>query len=165
MLDKLTRPLLLFDSVFKTMKNPKEDYNYQRDFLGLTNVGENEKEIFKPVTDIIGNDFVTIYNIKTSVYHQKVIQKVNYYIENRLWGLFSLALYDGFELSNDEFFKLCSIRVYLIISSRNEKKIVVVKSDVKHFEVLQLYKNLKVDIKMFQDRKKVYSIETGFISL
>jgi hypothetical protein len=159
-LDKILRLLSLFE------RPPKDDgYIYERDFLGIADYGKGVAEIFKPVTEKVNNDFERIYNIKTSLYHESVLTKVKYYVENRFWGLFSLALYDGFELSNDDYFEQDSIMVYLVVNTKKEKDIIVVKSQVKHFEVIAFYKKVNASIRNFKERKLVYSKEKGFTSL
>ena len=159
-IDKVLRLLSLF------ARSPKDDgYIYERDFLGIADYGKGEAEIFKPVTEKINNDFEEIYNVKTSLYNDSVIAKMKYYIENSFWGLLSLVLYDGYRLGNDDFFNQPSLIVYLIVNSKSEKHIVIVKSEVKSFEVLAFYKRVNVSIKKFKDRKLIYSKEKGFTSL
>lgn len=159
-LDKIIRLLSLFELP------PKDDgYIYERDFLGIADYGNGVAEIFKPVAEKVNDDFEKIYNIKTSLYHGSVLTKVKYYIENRFWGLFSLALYDGLELSNDDYFKQDSLMVYLIVNTKKEKNIIIVRSQVKHFEVIAFYNKINASIRIFKERKLVYSKEKGFTSL
>ena len=77
-IDKFLRVLLLFDFSFK-----KDDgYNYQRDFLGKEDYWKDLSEIFKPVTEIVNNDFDKIYSIKDTLYNEPVLSKIKYCIEN-----------------------------------------------------------------------------------
>lgn len=161
LLDKVLRLFFLFERP----KKRDDDYIYERDFLGVADYGKEEAEIFKPVTEKVDNDFEKIYNVKTSLYHDSVVAKLKYYIENGFWGLLSLVLYDGYKLGNDDFFNQPSLIVYLIVSSKSEKHIVIVKSEVKHFEVLAFYKGVDASIRNFKERKLVYSKEKGFTSL
>jgi hypothetical protein len=161
LLDKVLRLIFLFERP----KKIEDGYIYERDFLGITDYGKEEAEIFKPVTEKTNNDFDKIYNIKTSLYHISVINKLKYYIENGFWGLFSLVLYDDYSLDNDDFFKQPSIIVYLIIDSKNVRHIAIVESKVKHFELLAFYKEVDVSERSFKERKLVYSKQKGFISL
>lgn len=159
-LDKILQFLILFE------RPPKDDgYIYERDFLGIADYGKGIAEIFRPVIEKVNNDFEEIYNIKTSLYHESVITKIKYYVENRFWGLFSLLLYDGFRLSNDDYFEQDSIMVYLVINTKKEKNIIVVRSRIKHFEVVAYYKKVNSSIGNFKERKLVYSKEKGFVSL
>ena len=161
LLDKGLRLLLLFERP----KKGDDGYIYERDFLGVADYGKEKAQIFRPVTEKVDNDFDKIYNIKTSQYHDSVTTKLKYYIENGFWGLFSLVLYDGYKLGNEDFFNQPSLIVYLIVNSKDKKHIVIVKSTVKRFEMLALYKEVNVSIKSFKDHKLVYSKEKGFISL
>lgn len=160
-MDKVLRLLFLFERP----KKSNDNYIYERDFLGIADYGKEESEIFKPVTEKVDNDFDKIYNVKTSLYHSSVITKLKYYIENGFWGLFSLTLYDGYGLDNEDFFKKTSIIVYLVIDSKNEKHIAIVASKVKHFELLAFYKKVDTSIRNFKERKLVYSKQKGFVSL
>lgn len=161
LLDKVLRLFFLFERP----KKGEDDYIYERDFLGIADYGKEEAEIFKPVTEKVNNDFDEIYNIKTSLYHDSVITKLKYHIENGFWGLFSLVLYDGYKLEYNNFFKQPSIIVYLIIDSKNVRHIAIVKSKVKYFELLAFYKQVDVSVRSFKERKLVYSKQKGFISL
>jgi hypothetical protein len=159
-LDKILRLLSLFE------RPPKDDgYVYERDFLGIADYGKEKAEIFKPVIEKVDSEYEKIYNIKTSLYHDRVLSKAKYCIENRFWGLFSFVLYDGYRLDNEGFFNQPSLIVYLIVNSRKEKHIVIVKSKVKHFEVLAFYREVNASIRSFKERKLVYSKEKGFTSL
>jgi hypothetical protein len=160
-IDKFLRVLLLFDFSFK-----KDDgYNYQRDFLGKEDYWKDLSEIFKPVTEIVNNDFDKIYSIKDTLYNEPVLSKIKYCIENKFWGIFAFTLSDGYQMSNEEYFNQPSIRVYLIENSSKENTIVVVKSKVKHFEVLLCYPKMNVWVRNFKDRKLVYSKDKNFLSL
>lgn len=152
--------------LFDLSRKKDDGYIYERDFLGIADYGKVKAEIFKPVTDKIGVGYSEIYNVKTSLYHDRVLAKTKYNIENRFWGLFSFVLFDGYNLDSDDFFTQPSLVVYLIIDDRKEKHIVIVKSMVKtHFEILAFYRNIKVSIRNFNDRKLIYTKEKGFTSL
>lgn len=160
-LDKILRFFFLFDPP------PKKDdgYIYERDFLGVSDYGKEKAEIFKSVTDKIGVAYNKIYNVKTSLYHTRVLAKAKYDIENRFWGLFSFVLFDGYKLDNEDFFNQPSLIVYLIIDDTKQKHLVIVKSKVKHFEILAFYRNVKTSTRNFNERKLIYTKERGFTSL
>lgn len=159
--DKLLRLFLFFE--FSSKKD--EGYIYQRDFLGKENYSKDLAEIFKPVTEAVNNDFEKIYSVKESLYNEAVFQKIKYCIDNKLWGLFAFTLSDGYQIDNEDYFNQPSLRVYLIVKANKEKNIVVVKSKVKHFEILALYPKIKVAINSFKDKNLVYSREGDFTSI
>ena len=133
--------------------------------MGKEDYRKEYAEIFKPVTDKAGIDFVEIYRVKWSLYHTKVLSRTKYCIENRFWGLFSFVGYDGYELDHFDFFSQPSIVVYIIVDTRKEKHIAVVKAKVKQLEVLAYYRNVKASKRNFSERKLIYSKEKGFSSL
>lgn len=160
----LNRFLVLFDVLnFSTNKN--DDYNYERDFLGVADYGKEKEKIFKPVTDRVENGVKEIYNIKMSVYDERVLRRMSYSIENRFWGLFSFILSDGYTMSDGDFFGEPSLIAYLILDNSKRKHIAVVKATVKHFELLSFYTDVKASLWNFRDKELVYTEKTGFTSL
>lgn len=159
--DKFYRFLLLFE----TSTKKEDDYNYSRDFLGEADYWKDLAEIFKPVTELTNNDFYKIYSIKETLYSETVLDKIRYTIKNKFWGIFAFTRMDGIRMSNSDYFNNPSIRVYLIINHNNDKLIAVVKSKVRHFEVLDWYPKIKSNLNSFKEKKLVYCKEKKFISL
>jgi hypothetical protein len=160
-LDKIARLFFLFDSA------PKKDdgYIYARDFLGKEDYGKEYAEIFKPVIDKADIDYIEIYGIKSSLFHDKALSRIRYCVENRFWGLLSFVSYDGEELEDNDYFNQPGLIVYLIADARKGKHIAIVKAKVKQLEVLAFYRDVKTSIRNFNERKLIYSKEKGFTSL
>jgi hypothetical protein len=162
-LDILLWVILLLEFPFK--KSGNNSYIYQRDFLGKDDYAKDLKEIFEPVTAIASDDLEKIYSIKETLYSEVALSKLKYCIENKFWGIFAFTSSDGDWIEDNCYFSQPSIRVYLLLDSTSRKKIVIVKSTVKHFELLYSYPDLNSWMICFKDRKIVFSKSEGFVSI
>jgi len=162
-LDKLFWIVLFFEALFK--KNKQQTYLYQRDFLGKESYQRDLEEIFQPVTEIVKNNFQRIFLIKSTLYSEALLIKLKCCIENNFWGIFAFASLHISEANDENYFAQPSIRIYLIVDSEDEKTITIVKSTVKHFQMLAYYQNVNSPLSVFKDKKLVYSRNKDFISV
>ena len=161
--DKLLWLILLLESLFK--KRGRDEYVYQKDFLGNKNYSRDLEEIFEPVIATTDASLEAIYSIKATLYNDEVFDKLKYCIERRYWGIFAFTSSSVSQMNDDSYFAQPTIRVYLLLDVNRRKQIVVVKSMLKRFELLCSYPDVDSSLSCFKDRKVVFSKAKDFLSL